>query len=519
MKRRGQKIDETSLMRRIAERLAGASGAETGLSGVAPLLSRYLEADLGVFLVRDNEEWTMAGHGGYEEFRRALPRTPRLALRAEHISLSDITGRAATGEDFTAAPPDSVVVPVRAGRRSFGYGVFRTGAERLPSRGTLRFLDAVGAQVAAFCEYVARDGRPDHGRHSVDRLVRANRDLGWLLRFGEGIHAHGDPDAMFKWLGRELCGLAPVLGIELVSLPGGPVIRAGFDQATKGSGRRDAAAMAKEWSEILASRYRIRVPEGDFRLQRFTCLPVAGNRNAPARDPGVRRVEAPMYHGGQVLGVLAVCLQDGPGEDRRIDALFESAAGQVGLFLHKHAERERIRFLANHDALTGLLNHLSFQNIFEREFELHRRHGRNLSLLFIDIDRFKQINDSFGHQVGDRILRDVARVLSENLRKIDYVFRYGGDEFVVLMTETDAQKAMMLAQRIRGAVKRETAGICPSGSPVSISVGIADCGSFGQIGREEFLFRADEALYLAKNGGRDQVRVAELPVDRAVGVN
>jgi diguanylate cyclase (GGDEF)-like protein len=521
MGRESQATTETALMRRIAERFAGASGAENGLAGVVPLLSRHLKADLGVFLVRQNEEWVMAGHGAYEEFRRTLPRTPRLASRAENISLADLACRNAPGREFAPASiPDSVLVPVRAGRRSIGYGVFRTGAAHLPSPGMLRLLDAIGAQVAAFCECVSRGDRAKSGSAHMDRLVRANRDLGWLLRFGETLHAHADPDSMFKWLGRELGLLSPIHGVELVSLPGGPVVRIATDLATKVSARRDGAAIAREWSETLSSRYRVPVPEGDFRLKRFACLPVAGSGIPSAGAPDVKKAEAPMYHAGQVLGVLAVYHTAGSPDDRRIDGLIESVAGQIGLFLHKHADREKIRFLANHDALTGLFNQLSFQNIFEREFERHRRHDRNLSLLFVDIDHFKRINDDYGHQVGDRVLREVARIQTANLRKIDYVFRYGGDEFVVLMTETDSQRATMLAHRIRAAVKREIGGmITGSRLRVSISIGIADCNALSQVEREELLFRADGALYQAKNGGRDQVRVAELPVDIASGVN
>ncbi len=220
-----------------------------------------------------------------------------------------------------------------------------------------------------------------------------------------------------------------------------------------------------------------------------------------------------------MLGVLAAFVPTGSTDDRRIDGLIDSIAGQVALFLHKHADREKISFLANHDALTGLLNHLSFQNIFELEFERHRRHERNMSLLFLDIDHFKRINDDYGHQVGDRILREVGRVLTANLRKIDYVFRYGGDEFVVLMTETDSGRASMLAERILAAVKRDVGKISPSRFKVSLSIGVADCSALTQAEREELLLRADGALYQAKNAGRDQVRVAVAPVGCAVGVN
>jgi len=520
MGRSGYMDSETGLMRRIAERLAGASAAEAGLAGVAPQLSRFLKADLGVFLVRKDGGWVTAGHGGDEEFLRALPRTPRLASRSENVSLSDIVRRTAfDGKAGDAASRDSVIMPVRAGRRSLGYGVFRTGSDRLPSPGTLRLLDAVGAQVASFCECVSRGDRAMPGSDRVDRLLRSNQDLGWLLRFSESLHSHSDPDSMFKWLGRELGAFVPIVGLELVSIPGGPVVRIGFDLATKVSARKDGISIAREWSENLSSRYRIHVQGEDFRLKRFPCLPVEGDWDPAGGGPDVRKIESPLYHAGQVLGVLAIYLPTVSQDEQRIEWLVESVAGQVGLFLHKHADREKISFLANHDALTGLLNHLSFQNIFEREFERHRRHERNMSLLFLDIDHFKRINDDFGHQVGDRVLRELAKVLTANLRKIDYVFRYGGDEFVVLMTETDSERASMLAERILVAVKRDVARISPSRFPVSVSIGVADCSALSQAEREELLFRADGALYEAKNAGRDQVRVAAPPIGCAVGVN
>ena len=129
-----------------------------------------------------------------------------------------------------------------------GYGIFRTGTGRLPSTGTLRLLDAVGAQVAAYCECVSR-GRGEEGADRLEGLARSNRDLGWLLEFGESLHSLSDPDTMFKWLARELGAIVPILGLELASLTGGPVIRvgptsprrypvAGTARSSRGTGRK-----------------------------------------------------------------------------------------------------------------------------------------------------------------------------------------------------------------------------------------------------------------------------------------
>jgi len=298
------------------------------------------------------------------------------------------------------------------------------------------------------------------------------------------------------------------VGLELVSLPGGPVVRIGYDAATRLSARRDAAAVAGEWSGILSSRYRIHAPQEDFRLKRFPCLPVGENWDPAGGAPGVRKIECPLYHAGQVLGVFVAYLPAGSPDGPRAEWLVESVAGQVALFLHKHADRERMSFLANHDALTGLLNHLSFQNIFEREFELHRRHGRNLSLLFLDIDRFKRINDEYGHQVGDRVLREVAKVLTANLRKIDYVFRYGGDEFVIILPETPLEGAQVIAERLRQRVEHFLfSGGRDLKLRLTVSIGIASFPEHSMTA-EGLLQKADAAMYAAKEESKNKIMIA-----------
>ena len=136
----------------------------------------------------------------------------------------------------------------------------------------------------------------------------------------------------------------------------------------------------------------------------------------------------------------------------------------------------------------------------------------------IDIDHFKRINDAFGHQIGDHVLREVAEILRQSLRKTDYAFRYGGDEFVVLMPEADPGRADMLAERMRDGVAGGGESTLPE-FRLTLSIGIADCTVLSQAQREELLKRADGALYQAKNSGRDQVCIAISPVERAVGVN
>ena len=493
-----RQIADTSLIRSVAGRLGKSRGVEEGLAGILPLLMRFLGSDVGAFLVRRESGWIVIGRGADEAFYRTLPRTGHLVARATPIVLSAVPGRLSAPRGSRDGSPDSVALPVHVKRRQVGYGVFRTGETAVPTHRTLHLLDIVGAQVGAFCDNAFRCEQAETDR---DRLFRANEELGCLLRFNESLHANGDADSMFKWLSREIERFAPVLGIEMVSLIGKSVVRIGSAPGTKGPAREERRVVPRKCSETLASRYRIHTPAAGFKVKWLECLAASdSDRPGTAR----RRIETPLLYTGQVVGFLAVEIPVSSEDGLFIDRLIASVAGQIGLFLHNNADREKIRSLAGHDALTGLFNYRSFQEIFDREFERFCRHGRNLSLMLLDLDNFKKINDTYGHQAGDYALCEVARILRTNLRKTDYAFRYGGDEFVVLMAETDAEKAAVFAQRIRAAVKREIR--CEF--TFSTSIGIADCHLLTSGDRGKLLLLADAALYLAKNGGRDRIQLA-----------
>jgi diguanylate cyclase (GGDEF)-like protein len=160
---------------------------------------------------------------------------------------------------------------------------------------------------------------------------------------------------------------------------------------------------------------------------------------------------------------------------------------------------------AQTDSLTGAVNRRHFQDLAERELAQSRRYNHPLSLLMIDIDRFKAVNDNFGHAVGDLVLREFVRKCRETLREVDIVARTGGEEFAVLLPATNDGQAAHVAERLRQAV---AAGEVPvqQNSPVrfTISVGVA---SFQDADLETSLHRADQALYRAKELGRDRVCV------------
>jgi len=161
---------------------------------------------------------------------------------------------------------------------------------------------------------------------------------------------------------------------------------------------------------------------------------------------------------------------------------------------------ERLETLATTDGLTGLFNHRTFHTRLEQEWARHIRYGTSLSLIMLDVDRFKQYNDSHGHPAGDLVLRMVAEILKTTVRAGDTVARYGGEEFVVIVPEADMRYATNLAERLRKAI--ETAD-WPLGEVTgSFGVATADMKLHDSV---ELIRLADTALYHAKNSGRNRV--------------
>ncbi len=165
-----------------------------------------------------------------------------------------------------------------------------------------------------------------------------------------------------------------------------------------------------------------------------------------------------------------------------------------------HAEIER---LAITDGLTGLFNHRHFQEKLTQEFNRLQRFSEPISLLLIDIDHFKRINDTYGHPVGDVVLKGVADKIMKTIRNIDIPARYGGEEFAVVLLGTDEKGAMNMAERLRKTVMNTTFSAEKKTFNVTMSIGIATYPD-GIRKKEEFIERADKALYHAKRMGRNQ---------------
>ena len=166
--------------------------------------------------------------------------------------------------------------------------------------------------------------------------------------------------------------------------------------------------------------------------------------------------------------------------------------------------REKSRLLSITDELTQTNNRRYFVNELEKEIERSKRFSRNLSLIILDIDKFKYYNDTYGHIFGDKIIKSVARSLTETIRKIDFVARYGGDEFVIVMPETEKSMANILAERLQKKFSQDYFIDNEFQTKISVSIGIA---SFPNDARDadELIHNADLALYRAKEEKKREI--------------
>ena len=174
---------------------------------------------------------------------------------------------------------------------------------------------------------------------------------------------------------------------------------------------------------------------------------------------------------------------------------------------------EKLREMALKDGLTGLYNHRYFQDMMDQELSRAKRYKKPFSLILLDLDHFKKINDNYGHPVGDIVLKEVSKLIKKTIRESDTAARYGGEEFAIVLPETELKGVEVVAERLRSAVEILEIDANGVNLNVSISVG-ATCyqGSASTKGKSEIIAAADDALYNSKNTGRNKISVVDLAV-------
>jgi diguanylate cyclase (GGDEF)-like protein/putative nucleotidyltransferase with HDIG domain len=478
---------------RAAHRLSEALLAARSAQAVGAALMEQMKAALGVDQVHlvevsqdgDVGEGTVgeSAQSGYRQWLGGPSLISRVIEEGAPVAVPDATGDPTVRQDlakrFSAA--SLLGVPVRWGGEVRFVSVAITHERREFEPDEIEFAATLANQAAvALALLEAERGRAASAEHDA-ALTRAAISLNASLELEE----------VLATLSREadLAVGGSLAGVYLADGSGGGVATAGHNTP-------------EDWKGIV-------MPRGEGIAGRVLETGRAFVTNAYQEDvelpphPALRRLKTavglPMAWNGELKGALSV----GFAEMRRItddDLRALEAIAALAVAACRNAEAyEHASLAAITDALTGLLNHGALHLRVREEISRCRRTGSGLTCLLLDLDNFKAVNDERGHLAGDDILRAVATAMRGQLRDHDVVARYGGDEFVVLLPETDAAGGRAVADRIA------------AGSPVPCSIGLAQWED--TLGADELLGRADRALLLAKRTGKQRVTVADADLE------
>jgi diguanylate cyclase (GGDEF)-like protein len=213
----------------------------------------------------------------------------------------------------------------------------------------------------------------------------------------------------------------------------------------------------------------------------------------------------PLTVEGEILGCISLN-SDQPNAFDAQDLQFFSVIGYQMAATLKHFQRfSSIKNIAIYDTLTGLYNRRYFEEKLGVDAQKSFYGGTPLSLVMVDLDHFKKVNDTFGHTEGDQVLCKISSLLKNSVRKKDTVARYGGEEFILILPEAGLEESFVIAERIRGLVERTLFEVGKAQVNLTVSMGISHFPSHRAKSKEELIRMADQALYDAKRGGRNKV--------------
>jgi len=221
--------------------------------------------------------------------------------------------------------------------------------------------------------------------------------------------------------------------------------------------------------------------------------------------PEIEPLRLPLVFEENLLGILWVWGRGIAKSDLPIMSIF---AKQIGISLERARLFQEVQSLALTDPLTSLHNRRSLFQLGKIEFSRGHRMGRPIACMMLDLDLFKQINDNYGHPVGDQILQEFAKRCKDSVREIDLVGRYGGEEIIILLPETDLLPAVQVAERICSGVATTPIQVSQQEIHVTVSIGVA-AKDENTVDLETLIARADQAMYIAKHKGRNRVAVSK----------
>ncbi|MDO9083822.1 MAG: GGDEF domain-containing protein [Humidesulfovibrio sp.] len=360
----------------------------------------------------------------------------------------------------------------------------------------LREIDSLTADLRRKTEEIALER---------ELLVRKGNHLSFLNRLLSRATASLDPVTILSKARSDLRYLLPVTALSA----------AFWTRPEHGEGLTAALYMpsvlappeSEQWQQTLIEAAERQAGATVSEYRQVSLAPDRSQKPVPAFSAG-RLLLLPMSVGGESFGCLALMTDKGLRLAKDQVQTLNACVNHLALALRNALLYHQVKIMADRDGLTKIGNRRSFEERLADEAARHGRYDQPLSLILVDVDHFKAVNDTHGHPAGDEVLREMAALLGEGLRSSDYPARYGGEEFVVVLPHTSREQAALLAERIRLRVAERVfhVGAERTGLHLTVSAGVA--ALMPGTSAQDLVLLADQALYLAKNGGRNRVVVA-----------
>ncbi len=261
--------------------------------------------------------------------------------------------------------------------------------------------------------------------------------------------------------------------------------------------------LSRKWMEYLLEvmqRFEGQTPE------HYHSLALSSEDNKLSQHPNPhRQILLPLQYREKTFGALVLVGEKilSLGKDQR--QIIDSASQHLALSIRNALKYKAVKHEADFDGLTSIHNRQHFDKKLRQELKRHQRLGHSLSLIMLDLDHFKQLNDSYGHVTGDMVLKKIGDILAETVRETDFPARYGGEEFVVILPETTEEQAWFLAQRLRIKISQTVFTYEDKKFSITASLGVASMTPGPLTPEEKLLKQADQALYFSKVSGRNMV--------------
>jgi diguanylate cyclase (GGDEF)-like protein len=513
--------DELAIIQAVADAAAAERDENHLIEKITRLIGDKLSSDNFGVLLADEKTGQLTLHASYQLGGHEMPiQVPPDKANAGLVARSGRPRRfndATAGHNNISLHPQTrsgLCVPLRVEKSLLGVVNLESTRPNAFNDEDEELLTIIASQLASAIQRLRMQENEE--RQQV-LLTRSNRMIKGLAEIGARAAAASDLDGIVQNLGNELGKLGQSCLIALAeedgtgfrlrytSLPTPVVLRV---EALLGMQMGGFPISLEQLNPLDQPKTRASLIENIAPLAK-NILPLPNNtRFEPLLDAigatsGVSICHIPMLVEGRTIGILWVW---GEGLHETDLPTMEVFGSQVAAAIHTAKLLDVVQQLAITDELTRLYNRRHFFELANQEFNRSQRYEKELAAMIIDIDHFKQFNDQYGHLVGDQVLRAVSQMLRDNLREVDILGRYGGEEFSVLLPSTNMAAAVLAAKRLHKHVAEVP--VPTDAGPLSVKFSIGVSAMTGkEDSLQELINRADKAMYVAKNSGRNKLAV------------